>query len=207
MKAQLILTSAALLTLAPAVVAAQTAPAAPAPAPTTAVTTARAPQVGDNPADVPEFLGAIDLCRKATHQGAVFEYRILRDAGYKIGTRNWDPATKKEDRGHLTMGFGKGNIAIFVRHGAVLASCRVIAHVTSPAVSDQVRSAMISQKFAQTFENSTDKRVKDAMSKTFPADLIARTMIGPEHYYEVMPSNRNGRELLAVTVYAIVKPA
>ncbi len=205
MRAPLVFAGATLLALAPAVVIAQTTPAAPAPA--TVLTTAKAPQIGDIPASVPEFLEALDLCRKATRSGAVFEYRMLRDAGYKIGTRTWEPAEKKEDRGKLVMGFGKGNTAIFIRHGAVLASCRVIAHVASPAVTEQVRSAMISQKFAQTFENSTDKKVKDAMTKVFPADLIARTMIGPEHYYEFMPSNRSGRELLAVTVYAIVKPA
>lgn len=205
MSVRLALAGAALLASVPDGLSAQSAP--PAPAPTAPPVAVRAPQVGDNPADVPEILEAVDLCRKATHKGAVFEYRMLREAGYKIGTRSWEPAEKKEDRGGLLMGFGKGNTAIFVRHGPILASCRVIVYVASPTVSEKVRSEMISRKYAQTFEDSTDKASKDVMSKIFPADLIARTLIGPDHYYEVFPSNRNGRDLLAVTVYSLAKPS
>lgn len=210
MSVRLAFAGAALLAFVPGGLSAQSAPVAeqaPAPAPATALTTQRAPQVGDNPADVPEILEAVDLCRKATHKGAVFEYRMLREAGYKIGSRTWKPAEKKDDRGELVMAFGKGNTAIFVRHGAVLASCRVIVHVASPAVADKLRGEMISRKFAQTFESSTDKTLKDAMLKIFPADYVAKIMIGPEHYYEVFLSNRSGRDLLSVTVYSSVKPS
>ena len=201
MRSRLAFASVALLAIAPAMVAAQSTPAA-SPASAVPTAPARAPQIGDNPADLPEILDAVDLCRKATHGAATFEYRMLRDAGYKIGSRIWEPGDKKEDRGRLLMGFGKGNTAIFVRHGPVVVSCRVIVHVTSSTVSDKVRGELVSRKFAQTFDNSTDEKLKVAMSKIFPADSIGKILIGPEHYYDLFSTNRNGRELFSVTVYS-----
>lgn len=182
---------AASLTVLAAPLGAQTAPAP-----------ANAEVVGSKPATFAELMDAVDLCRRATHHGAVFEYRLLRQADYGVGVRRWEQPPGKE-RGELLWGFGKGNVVIFVRHGATMVSCKVVSWVESADMADKIRDEILNRKWAKTFAEGAPAALQQSMREKHPSADFKRILVGPQRLYGIDASkNDQGRDVVTVQVNA-----
>jgi hypothetical protein len=175
----------------------------PPPAPTSAPVQASAAVVGSNPATFAELMEATDLCRRATHSKARFDYRLLRDEGYGVGSRRWDQPAGKE-RGELVWGFGKGNVAVFVRHGISSLECRVLAWVSDPKVADAVRSEILARKWAKPFEEGAPPALQEKMRKENPTFDFSKVLIGTEWLFGIdRAKNSAGKDIVSVSVRAL----
>lgn len=175
-------------------------PAAPAPA-------APAKIVGVDPAKTPEILEAVRECVKVTIGAARIDFRHLRDNGWKIGGRSFQPSTEakpESGNGDLVFVFGRGNTLLSTRLSPAQARCRIAARVESAGELAALRTALIEGKVAMTFDAAPGhQEFKATMRKRLPDASFENVLLSEDHVFMISTGGKPEQQSLLIDVWAL----
>lgn len=174
----------------------------PAPPPAVPAQQAPAGAVGDAPATVPEIVEAVRTCAQVTLPAARFDFRHLRDNGWKIGSRSFQLMKDNKPApgaGELVYIFGRGNTVLSARMTPSQSRCRVVARIGEAGERDELRTALIEGKVALSFDQAPGHvEFKSAMRKDLNSDAIRNILLSDQHVFSLTLNQRP--DFLAVTV-------
>jgi hypothetical protein len=162
----------------------------------------RTDKVGDAPASVPEIVEAVRTCAKVTLPAARFDFRHLRDDGWKIGSRSYQ--LMKDDKpapgaGELVYVFGRGNTVLSARMTPVQSRCRIVARIADAGQRDVLRAALIEGKVALSFDQAPGHvEFKSAMRERLKGGDLSNILLSDQHVFSLTLNDRP--DFMAVTV-------
>lgn len=181
--------------------------AQPAATPTAVPPAAAKAQVGELAVPIPEIVEGVRECLRVTSPAARIDFRHLRDNGWKIGHRSFEPSTDdkpESGNGDLIYVFGRGQTLLSTRLTPMQARCRIVARLENAGQVKAVRNALVDGKIALPFDQAPGHELfKDTMRKRLPNGDFSNVLLSGSHALTVFDSSRAGFTAVSIDVWAM----